>query len=576
MIGDLHDGRDPLEPDIKDTLSQLRLRELLAGVQERIERMIGTRDQMDGLLEAFLAVASGLELDATLRRIISAAITLVDARYGALGVRGHDGQLTEFVHEGIDEAQRELIGHLPEGLGILGQLFKEPQPLRLDDLSTHPASVGFPANHPPMNTFLGVPIRVRNEIFGNLYLTEKASGKPFTEDDEVVVKALAAAAGIAIENARLYEQALIQKRWQEATSEISTELLKGADPSLVLRLIARRAAELTDADHAFLAVPDDPEAPPEDVAELVITVTVGKNARDLAGRIIPVVGSTAGEAFRTKTPLRVDALASDPTEGARFSLGPAFVLPLRAPDSVPGVLIATRVPGSAPFAEEQLPVAASFADQAALALQFAQSHLQMRELDVLADRDRIARDLHDHVIQRLFAVGLSLQGTLPRVRVPEVQRRLSQVVDDLQDVVRDIRTAIFDLHGGEAGSTKLRERMHRAVVELAGDGPVHTTVRMSGPLGVVEPELADHAEAVVREAVSNVVRHAHAKNMSLTVSVGDDLTIDVTDDGIGIPDLVARSGLHNLAERAHAFEGALRVGSTHTGGTRLVWSVPLP
>ncbi len=575
MSDETRQDHDAVEPLITDTLSQPRLQEL-TGVQDRIDRTIGTRDQMDGLLEAFLAVAAGLELDATLRRIVHAASTLVDAQYGALGVWRHGDQLTEFVHEGMPAEQRRLIGHLPEGLGLLGQVFREPQALRLDNLSNHPASVGFPDGHPPMHSFLGVPIRVRDEVFGNLYLTEKAGGKPFTEDDEVVVKALAAAAGIAVENTRLYQEARIRQHWQEAVSEISTELLKGTDPGAVLRHIARRASELTRADHAFLAVPDNLEAPVEEVSELVITVTVGRNPDSLAGRTMPVLGSTAGEAFRTKTPLRVDELVFDPTAGSEIRLGPAFVLPLRAADAVSGVLVATREPGAAPFEDDQLPVAASFADQAALALQFAQTHRQMRELDLLADRDRIARDLHDHVIQRLFAVGLSLQGALPRVPAPAVQRRISEIVDDLQGVVRDIRTAIFDLHGGEAGSTKLRERLHRAVVEIAGDGQVHTTISMSGPLGVVEPHLADHAEAVVREAVSNVVRHAQADTMALTVSVGDDLTIDVTDDGVGMPDPVARSGLHNLAERAHAGGGSLRVEKPHRGGTRVVWSVPLP
>lgn len=572
MTGDEPD-RGRLEPQLRDTLSQLRLRELLGGVQERIERMIGTRDQMDGLLEAVLAVSSGLELDATLRRIVHAAITLVDARYGALGVRGHDGILTEFVYDGIHDEQRELIGHLPEGKGLLGLLFEKPEPLRLDDISTHPASVGFPANHPPMHSFLGVPVLVRGEVFGNLYLTEKADGKSFTEDDEVVVKALAAAAGIAIENARLYEEARVQQGWLEANGKISTELLAGTEPEQVLWLIARRARELTKSDDTLLAVPDDPEAPAVEVQDLNIMVTVGPTAERVNGRSIPVHDSTAGKAFNTSTPYRVDELAYM-YDDAQF--GPALVLPLRAADSVSGVLVTTRKPGATPFTDQQLSVAASFADQAALAVRLAQSQQQRHELDVLADRDRIARDLHDHVIQRLFAVGLALQSTLPRVRVPEVRSRLLRTVDDLQDIVRDIRTTIFDLHSGAEGTASLRERLSHAVTDLTANTELHTTVRMSGPLGVVDSELSDHAEAVVREAMSNVVRHAKADSVALTVSVGDDLTIAVTDDGTGIPDVVARSGLHNLAERAQSAGGALRIEAPNAGGTRLVWSVPIP
>lgn len=560
------------EPQIRETLSQLRLRELLAGVQERIERMIGTRDQMDGLLQAVLAVSSGLELDATLRRIVQAATTLVDARFGAIGVRGHDGALTEFVYEGIDDPQRELIGNLPEGKGLLGTLFEKPEPLRLDDLSTHPDSVGFPVNHPPMHSFLGVPILARGAVFGNLYLTEKADGKSFTEDDEVVVKALAAAAGIAIENARLYEDARIQQDWLEANSEISTELLAGTEPSQVLWLIARRARELTNSDDTFLAVPEDPDEPILEVRELFITVTEGDKANRVNGQTIPVSESTSGEAFRTSTPSRVEGLTFKP---GGLVFGPALVLPLRAAGSVSGVLVTTRSPGSAPFTDQQLSVASSFADQAAFAVQLAQSQRQMRELDVLADRDRIARELHDHVIQRLFAVGLSLQSVMPRVRTPEVRTRLLGTVDDLHDIVRDIRTAIFDLHGGVGSSSGLRDRLSHALTDLTADTELHTTVRMSGPLGVVDAELAEDAEAVVREAVSNVVRHANASTVSLTVSVGDDLTIAVSDDGIGIPGVVARSGLHNLHERATAADGSLRVEKPAAGGTQLVWSVPL-
>jgi GAF domain-containing protein len=195
---------EPNVQPLRDTLSQLRLHELLSEVQERIEQIVESRDRLDGLVEAMLAVTSGLELDATLRTIVHTAIELIDARYGALGVRGHDHELVEFVYEGIDDATRAKIGPLPQGLGVLGVLIDQPMPIRLDNIDDHPASVGFPPNHPPMRTFLGVPIRIRDEVYGNLYLTEKKTGQPFSEDDEVLALALAAAAGIAIDNARLY------------------------------------------------------------------------------------------------------------------------------------------------------------------------------------------------------------------------------------------------------------------------------------------------------------------------------------------------------------------------------------
>ena len=213
------------------TLSQLRLRELLTEVHDRVGQIMEGRDRLDGLVDAMLVVTSGLELDATLRTIVQTAIELVDARFGALGVRGEGHELVEFVYEGIDEETRELIGHLPEGRGVLGVLIDEPKPIRLDDIRHHPASVGFPPNHPPMRTFLGVPVRIRDEVFGNLYLTEKSDGRPFSEDDELLVEALAAAAGIAIDNARLYEQSRARQSWIEANRDIATEMLSGADPS---------------------------------------------------------------------------------------------------------------------------------------------------------------------------------------------------------------------------------------------------------------------------------------------------------------------------------------------------------
>ena len=226
---------------LRHTLSQLRLRELLTEVQDRVEQIVKGRDRLDGLVEAMLVVTSGLELDATLRTIVHTAIELVDARYGALGVRGSDHELVEFIYEGIDEATRELIGPLPEGRGVLGVLIDDPKPIRLDQILGHPASVGFPPNHPPMRTFLGVPVRIRDEVFGNLYLTEKADGQPFSEDDEVLVQALAAAAGIAIDNARLYQQSQARQTWIEATRDIGTEMLSGVDPATVFRLIADKA-----------------------------------------------------------------------------------------------------------------------------------------------------------------------------------------------------------------------------------------------------------------------------------------------------------------------------------------------
>ena len=577
MTDDVGPGADRAKHPLRETLSQLRLRELLIEVQERVAQIVKGRDRLDGLVEAMLVVTSGLELDATLRSIVHTAIDLVDAKYGALGVRGHGHELLEFIYEGIDEKTRERIGPLPEGRGVLGVLIDEPKPIRLDHILQHPASVGFPPNHPPMRTFLGVPVRTRDEVFGNLYLTEKADGQPFSEDDEVLVQALAAAAGIAIDNARLYQQSRARQTWIEATRDIGTEMLSGTDPAKVFRLIADEALTLTNAEATLVAVPIDSDMPRPDIGELLVTETAGTLSLAVRETTIPVDGTVIGQVFLDRTPRRLDRLdlgLGDP--------GPVLVLPLRATDTVAGVLVALRHAGAPRFTDEQLDMMAAFADQAALAWQLAISQRRMREFDVLTDRDRIARDLHDHVIQRLFAVGLALQGTIPRARSPEVQQRLTDCVDDLQEVIQEIRTAIFDLHGASSGSTRLRQRLDEAIAQFARSG-LHTTVQYIGPLSIVDPALADHAEAVVREAVSNAVRHANATTLTVTVRVENDLCIEVVDNGRGISGDITGSGLINLRQRAEAVGGTFTIDSAATtaesltpGGILLRWTAPLP
>ncbi|BBX14007.1 redox sensor histidine kinase response regulator DevS [Mycobacterium novum] len=560
------DGPDPL----RDTLSQLRLRELLVGVQDRVEQIVEGRDRLDGLLAAMLVVTSGLELDATLRSIVQTATNLVDAKYGALEVHDNDRRMLEFVHEGIDDDTFARIGRLPEGLGVVGLLIEDPKPLRLDDLTKHPSSVGFPSGHPTMRTFLGVPVGVRDEVFGNLYLTEKANGLPFSEDDEVLVQALAAAAGIAIANARLYAQAKARQSWIESTRDIATELLSGTDPSTVFRLIAEEAGKLTGSESALVAIPLDDDTVEAEVDELLVVETIGAVMAPLDGDTIPVAGSSVGEAFSQRKPRQVARLALPGIDAT----GPALILPLRAADAVAGVVVVMRHGTTIPFSVEQLDMMAAFADQAALAWQLATSQRRMHELDVLTDRDRIARDLHDHVIQRLFAVGLSLQGTIPRARDAVVRRRLTDAVDDMQEIIGEIRTTIFDLHGTSATVTRLRQRLDNAVAQFSGSG-LHTTVAFIGPLSVVEPVLADHAEAVVSEAVSNAVRHAGATELTVQIKVEDELAIEVADNGRGMPEVVTPSGLANLRRRAEQAGGTFGIEAAPGGGTVVRWSAPL-
>ena len=563
-------------PPLRDTLSQLRLRELLVEVQDRIDQIAKGRDRLDGLVEAMLAVTSGLDLDTTLQTIVRTATTLVDARYGALGVRGPGvvgEELIEFVTEGIDDDVRARIGPPPSGRGVLGVLMDDPKPIRLDDIRLHPDSVGFPADHPPMRTFLGVPVRIREEIYGNLYLTEKSGGQPFSADDEVLVEALAAAAGIAIANARLYTQSRARQSWIEATRDIATELLGGADPARVFRLIADETLRMTEADGVIVAVPRNTETfgttGGADIDELVIVETAGAA---VAAGSLSVSQTPIGAAFAARAPRRVAVL--DASEPLMADAGPALVLPLRTTETVAGVVLVLRRKGGRDFTADQQAMAAAFTDQATLAWQLANTQRRMRELDVVSDRERIARDLHDQVIQRLFAVGLSLQGTIGRARSADVRQRMTDAVDELQGVIQDIRTTIFDLHGGSSADTRLRQRLDEAIAAFSGHG-LRISAHFVGPLSVVDTTLADHAEAVVREAVSNAVRHSGAHTLNVNVRVEDELTIEVIDDGCGVPDNVTASGLNNLRARATEMEGTLTVTDSPGGGTTVRWTTPL-
>jgi signal transduction histidine kinase len=373
-----------------------------------------------------------------------------------------------------------------------------------------------------------------------------------------------------VDNARLHEEARDRQRWLEATGEISSALLSGTDVVEVLRLVASRAVELTGADDALIALPVEPSG------ALVVTVCAGPHSDALTGRRIPLDGSTSGAVLRDHVPRNVPRLEFDLVGGAAADLGPALVVRLRSGESTAGVLLAVRAPGAARFDEHQLQIVSAFADQAALALRDAESQSARRELALVVDRDRIARDLHDHVVQRLFAVGLSMQGTHRRTDSPVVAERLTQHIGQLQEVIEEIRSAIFDLHAAPGRKQGLRASLQHAVSDATGGADIRTTVRMSGPLDRVPAGLAEHAEAVVREAVSNVLRHANAAELAITVSLDDNLVIDVSDTGSGLPPVVVRSGLRYLEQRAAEAGGDFRVERRESGGTRLVWTVPMP
>jgi GAF domain-containing protein len=397
-------------------LPTMRLDELLRELDTRLTDVVRTRDRLHELLNAVLTVGSDLDLQTMLRRIVEAAVRLVDAEYGALGVIGSSGYLAQFLTSGVDEDAAVQIGQLPRGHGILGVLIRDPRPLRLADLGSHPAAFGFPPNHPPMRTFLGVPVRVRDEVFGNLYLTEKRGGACFDEEDEAVVLALAAAAGVAIENARLYEDTRRREQWVAASGEISTALLSGREPEDVLPLLATRAAELADATTALVALPHDGED------RLVVEVAIGPASAGLVGQRLAESGSRIAVA-RQSSQAEVLQVGDGPYElCSGLTVGSAVVVPLGTADG--GVLVVAASVDSEPVRAESVSALRTFASQAALALELAARRRDAERLSVYEDRDRIARDLHDVVIQRLFATGMQLESTHRLLTSPEAKARV--------------------------------------------------------------------------------------------------------------------------------------------------------
>jgi GAF domain-containing protein len=564
-----------------ELLPQLRLDELLAELQGRLQAVLATRDRMRGLLEAVIAISSGLDLESTLRRIVETAIELVDATYGALGVIGNDGQLAEFIPVGLGKEEIGRIDHWPVGRGLLGLLIKDPRPLRLANISQHAESSGFPAGHPAMQSFLGVPVRVRDEVFGNLYLTNKRGGGEFTEDDEAVLLALGAAAGVAVDNARLYSAAQRSQRWMQASGEVTTALLSGTEPGEVLAHITSQARDLSDADIAMLALPD------AQGQHLTVAYADGDGAQAVRGLALPMDQSLSGQVLATGEPVTStdfasDERAADAVRAAMSHVGPAVIFPLGASGGRRGVLTIGRRHGRALFPQAEAAFAASFAAQAGVALELAASRAEAERLSVYEDRDRIARDLHDLVIQRLYATGMSLQGTMPMISRPEVADRVTRAVDDMDQTIKEIRGAIFALQARDTGGPPdPRAGIVRLVEEMTAVLGFAPSLRLGAGLRTLNrEELTEQALAVLREALSNVARHAGASRADVTVDVDHDgiFGVIVTDDGTGIPPEGRRSGLRNLADRAAQRGGELRLGPAEPTaarpGTRLEWRVP--
>ncbi|MFD0277461.1 GAF domain-containing protein [Kitasatospora sp. NPDC127111] len=557
---------------------QLRLDELLEELQARIDAARGTRDRVHSLLEAVLSVGRELDLTQVLRRIVEAAALLVDARYAALGVIGPDGEtLSQFLTVGLAEEEIAQIGPYPTGRGLLGELIRHPEPLRLENLSEHPASYGCPAHHPVMRSFLGVPVRVRDEVFGNLYLTDKRGGEEFDADDESVISTLAVAAGVAIDNARLYEESQRQHGWLRASAEITRALLSGSPRSEVVELIGQRAREITGAELADMSVPVP------GTGALRVELALGGDAAGRLGLVVPADGTLSGEAVAKAEPVTTADLAGDPRLSAgprRFDgLGAAVAVPLgRAGGLTEGVLLLARRAGEPPFTEREISPLLGFAGQAALALELGERRRDAEQLAMLEDRDRIARDLHDLAIQRLFATGMTLQSAARFIEHSGASDRVLRAVGDLDETIKIIRSTIFGLRAREdASGHGLRARVVRVVEDAQPTLGFAPRLSMEGLLDTDVPaETADHVVAVLAEALSNAARHAGARRVEISLrATGAQVVLVVQDDGVGIPEQGRRSGLRNMAERAQGLGGGLELSSPPEGGARLVWSAPL-
>src|SRR5664279_1834766 len=553
-------GVEGLEfPDIP----RLELDQLLDQLRDRADDVLATQSRLRGLLRANAAVAADLSLPVLLRHIVDAARDLLRARYAAIVVMGRDGRLQQFVHAGMDEDLVARIGHLPGGHGVLDQLTATPDPTWFADPA--PGSAGSAPGHPPGGGFLGVPIHVGDDVFGNLYL-RAAPGGVFAAEDEQLVTALAATAGVAIANARLFAESEQRRRWLSASSHLTNQLL-AADTEHPLTSVTREAMTAADADFATLMVPHDND-------QVRVAAATG-DAAAAVGRTATMNGTHAGRTISTGTPVLVTDHDGDAGAfGMTLTSGPVMVVPLTAGARTRGAVTLGRTGGRDGFTATDLDMAAAFGTHAAVALALAEAR-DTQLIDARReDHDRIAFDLHDHVIGELFALGMGLQGLAGATGKPAHATRLDAYVDSLDRVISTIRTTIFQLQPHRHDPAGLQTRILRitdAHTEHLGYRP---RVHFAGPVDLaVDEPLTDDVLAVTREALTNCARHAHASNVTVSLTVAHDgLTLEVTDNGHGIGTPTRSSGLANMRHRAEHHAGTLTITEPDTGGTHITWT----
>ncbi|MCL9761653.1 GAF domain-containing protein [Frankia sp. AiPa1] len=568
------------------SVARLELDELLTQLVDRAQDVIATQGRLRGLLRATQMITTDLRLPVLLRLIVEAACELLNARYGAVGVLTPDRRrLEEFIHVGMEPDAAERIGHLPTGHGLLGALIDDPRPRRVEDIARDPHAIGFPSGHPVMRTFLGVPIMVRGEVFGNLYLTDRRDGLPFTGEDEELVRALAAQAGVAIANARLFQESQARHQWMSAAAELTQTLVSGTDSPL--NLVADRVREVAEAQFCAVVTASSETTTGSQThdgpfRQAHLAVSLGAGDPHPAGATFSENGTLVGQVLAERRPILVDDPQLDASDLERGKdTASLMVLPLPGPRHDQAmVLLVGRDRGRPAFTAFDLGLAATCTGHIAVALELARARAERERLLVADDRGRIARDLHDQVIQRIFAIALGLQD-LAQYESPANAGRLDGYVEDIDATIKDIRRTIFELRPGPSGAVVggggVRGTLDKIVADARPGLGFAPTVRYAGPVNlVVDARLADHVYAVVRESLSNVARHAHAGAVDLAVRVADgQLIVEVTDDGVGLPQASRRSGLDNLRTRAETLGGTFTATAQAAGGTRVHWSVPL-
>ncbi|MEV7098600.1 GAF domain-containing protein [Amycolatopsis sp. NPDC051045] len=505
-------------------LPRSELEKLLGDVAARAQEVLATQGRLRALLRAHAMVAGELSLQAVLRHIVTAARELLESRYAALGVLGEHGVLDEFVHTGMDAGLVERIGELPRGQGILGLLTRRPTPVRLTDLNSHPDAAGFPPHHPPMDSFLGVPIRIRDRIFGNLYLTGSMNGE-FSAEDEQLAVALAATAGVAIDHARRFDESEQRRRWSTASTEITRHLFAGDDDD-PLELVLRRAQQGVSADFATLALLADS-------GRLEVTAALGVPAGHLLGQAVDLDSSILGQVVRSGVPSLIDDYAAAGCAELPVPIGSVVVVPLSAGDRAIGALSVGRLAGQRRFTRADLSHLAGFAGHAGVAIELERARTEQQARRIVDEHDRIGSSLNEHVSGKLLAVATGLQGLAGASTRPEVRDRLESYIAVLDDTIERIQSTVYDLDPRPQATGNLRERL-LTVLDTAADafGFAVRTSFTGGLAPSVPADVADDAVAILENALSAISRQAGATTVEVRIAaLSDLLTVEVIDNG---------------------------------------------